>query len=303
MGDAVFHRFRHREILLVGAGRLGSLMASTLVRMGLKRLTVVDPDVLEPHNRDATVGNTARDCGQPKVSALLRHLHRVRPNALLRGLALPVQDPRVLTAFRRCAAVFVCVDNDDARLHVSQAASQLLKVVLDCGTLVRRAADPPTASAAVSASSAAGMSELLSDVRLILPGSCLACVGGLRPSAEAVAAAGLSPSAFQGVSGGVAGAVGGVSGSAVSRAAVVPQADAATDAAPAWTRGGRIGSLPSLNHLAVGTALQIWQDLLSERLSGSWWQRLHWSPGQGLRTEAGPLAGRTDCPVCGARGR
>ncbi|MFN5907694.1 MAG: hypothetical protein ACK5A3_16675, partial [Planctomyces sp.] len=32
LGEAVFQRFRNREILLVGAGRLGSLMASTLVR-------------------------------------------------------------------------------------------------------------------------------------------------------------------------------------------------------------------------------------------------------------------------------
>lgn len=313
LGEAVFQRFRNREILLVGAGRLGSLMASTLVRMGLRRLTVVDPDVLEPHNRDATVGNTARDCGQPKVTALLRHLHRVRASALLRGFNLPVQDPRLLDAFRRCAAVFVCVDNDDARLYVSQAASQLLKVVLDCGTLVRRAAEPVAAAAAVSAGSAAGLSELLSDVRLILPGSCLACVGGLRPTAEAIVAAGLSPQAFQGLlepagvqspaSATRSAAGAGSGGVQHASAAELRGVAASAETAPAWTRAGRIGSLPSLNHLAVGTALQIWQDLLSERLSGSWWQRLHWAPGQGLRTEAGPLAGRTDCPVCGARGR
>jgi molybdopterin/thiamine biosynthesis adenylyltransferase len=291
LGNDVFQRFRQREILLIGAGRTGSLLAAALVRMGLQRLTVVDPDLLESHNRDATVGNTARDCGRPKVRVLLGHLHRIRTAARLQGLVMPVQDARVLPAFRRCDAVFVCVDNDDARLHISHIAAQLLKVVLDCGTLVRRT----TAVNANAPNSVAGSAaELLGDVRLILPGSCLACVGGLQPSSAALQQIGMTAPAMTAAS-----PAGDISaGSELRQSTAAP-----SDSAPDWMQGERIGSLPSLNHLAVGSALQLWQELLAEQVTSSWWQRLHWAPGHGLRCESGPLAGRQGCPVCGGRGR
>jgi hypothetical protein len=79
----------------------------------------VDADRLEPHNRDATVGNTPRDHGQPKATVLLRYLHRIRPSARLHGLIMPLQAPRVLPALRRCDAIFLCVDNDCLTLRES----------------------------------------------------------------------------------------------------------------------------------------------------------------------------------------
>jgi predicted dinucleotide-binding enzyme len=269
LGEDVFQRFRRREILLVGCGRLGSLLAAALVRMGLRKLTVVDPDRLEPHNRDATVGNSPRDCGQPKATVLLKHLHRIRPAARLRGLTLPLQHPRVVDAVRRCDALFLCVDNDDARLHATQLASQLLKVTIDCGTLIRRsdpAELPPNGSGPTELVTATQTQPIVlsADIRLILPGGCLNCIGGLQRGADAGAAT--------------------------------------TATAPEWSSGGRLGSLPSINHIAVGTAIQLWLDLLSERLQSSWWQRLRWDPGTALQSRGTPVQGDPQCAVCSGRG-
>lgn len=251
LGEGAFQRFRDREILLVGCGRLGSLLAAALVRMGLRKLTIVDPDRLELHNRDATVGNTPRDHRQPKVTVLLRHLHRIRPAARLQGLIMRLEDPRVVPAIRRCAAMFLCVDNDDARLYAAHVASQLLRITLDCGTLIRRDTTARADSGPI----------LSADIRLILPGGCLKCIGGLSPTAR-------------------------IAGGSEPTAGV-------------WTDGGRIGSLPSLNHLAAGIALQLWLDLLSERVQTSWWHRLQWIPGEGLRTDSAPLHGNDHCTICG----
>ena len=273
LGEDVFQRFRRREILLAGCGRLGSLLAAALIRMGLRKLTVVDPDQLEPHNRDATVGNTRGDCGQPKATVLLRHLHRIRPSARLHGFTLPLQHPRVVDAIRRCDAVFLCVDNDDARFHLTQLATQLLKVTLDCGTLIRRSEPDeraPTSNDA-PAQPADGPSPpivLTADIRLILPGGCLSCIGGLQPGP------GPNPS---------------------------PRA-ATPSSGPLWQNSGRLGSLPSINHIAVGTAMQLWLDLLCERLQSSWWQRLRWDPGTGLQSRGTAVQGNPQCPICNGQG-
>lgn len=301
MQEEVFRRFRSTEVLLVGAGRLGSLMAAALVRMGLKNLSIVDPDVLQEHNRDCTVGNTPRDVGSSKVEALCRYLHRIRPRAVLQGMTAKVQDEQVEHLFRRCRAVFVCVDNDEARLHLSRMAAEQLKPVLDVATAVRQ-----LESSSVGRSAGAGAPRSLSvetvggtmtpgdagrtglaatgireleigaDIRLLLPGSCLACVGGLTVD---------------------------LADNATERAVAEGRRGRPSnpDQEERWDRDGRAGSLPSINHLAVGAGLQLWQDLLSEQIDSSFWTRLRWVPGQGLQTESGPMQGRKDCPVCHGR--
>jgi hypothetical protein len=86
MGSKLFRAFRNNSVLLIGAGRLGSLLGTSLVRMGLRRLTVVDSDHLEAHNRDATFGNKPRDIGKRKCEVLIRHLHGISPNTSLRAI-------------------------------------------------------------------------------------------------------------------------------------------------------------------------------------------------------------------------
>ena len=115
LGETIFQRFRQLNAILIGAGRLGSLIAEGLIRSGLQRLTVVDPDVLEPHNLNATIGSRNRDIGKPKVQSLLRYLHRVQPRALLCGLQRQVDHPDVFEKARAADLLVSCVDNDEAR--------------------------------------------------------------------------------------------------------------------------------------------------------------------------------------------
>lgn len=277
MEPTVFRRFRSLEVLLVGAGRVGSLFAATLVRMGLRNLSILDPDVLEEHNRDCTVGNRPRDVGRPKVESLLRHLHTIRPRATLRGMTAHAQEPTALQLLRRCSAIFVCVDNDEARLHLTRLASHHLKVTLDLGTAVRL----------VEHSATTRQREISADVRLILPGSCLSCVGGLDID---------SSTTRQGFPQFTA-------GERYSELEGDHKLPTSVPEKAVWSRDGRVGSLPSINHLAVGTALQMWIDLLSEQIETSFWTRMRWVQGEGLQSLSRSLTGRKDCPVCGGRGR
>jgi len=61
---------------LIGCGALGAKLGEFLVREGIAQLTLVDPDVLEPHNLTRhTLGRSS--LGLPKAKELKQHLERI----------------------------------------------------------------------------------------------------------------------------------------------------------------------------------------------------------------------------------
>ncbi|MFD3696921.1 HesA/MoeB/ThiF family protein [Streptomyces sp. NPDC058646] len=64
------------HVLLVGVGSVGSYLAETLVRSGVGRITLVDPDRVEPANLGRSMFD-ARDIGRNKAKATARRLRRV----------------------------------------------------------------------------------------------------------------------------------------------------------------------------------------------------------------------------------
>ena len=77
--------FFDRNIVLIGAGALGSAVAENLVRAGCRYLTVVDPD-------DVEIGNLARhtlslaDIGRGKATALSDRLETIAPYSQVSGV-------------------------------------------------------------------------------------------------------------------------------------------------------------------------------------------------------------------------
>lgn len=66
-------------------------MAVTLVRLGIPRLTLIDPDLIEPHNLGEMDAVTDADLGRPKAEALADHLGPLMPHPL--APPLPVVAP------------------------------------------------------------------------------------------------------------------------------------------------------------------------------------------------------------------
>src|SRR5262249_7458871 len=59
------------RIVLIGVGRTGSLVATTLARLGCQHLTLIDPDRLEPHNLGEMDSVCRSDVGRYKVDAVV----------------------------------------------------------------------------------------------------------------------------------------------------------------------------------------------------------------------------------------
>jgi len=114
-------RLEAAHIVVVGCGGLGSWMAVALARMGVRRLTLINPDVFDRSNapRQYMLPN---DLGAPKAHALARHVAGHMLNAgTVTGIAGGVPDALDLLR-ERPSGLLVGVDNNQARLAVAQYA-------------------------------------------------------------------------------------------------------------------------------------------------------------------------------------
>ena len=69
------------RVILFGIGGVGSWCAEALIRTGLRHLTIVDDDVVQPSNINRQLPATQATIGQPKVEALKERLLAINPEA------------------------------------------------------------------------------------------------------------------------------------------------------------------------------------------------------------------------------
>jgi len=81
VGPDGMQRIREASVVLFGVGGVGSWCAEALVRSGVRHLTIVDGDVVNPSNVNRQLMATTRTVGRPKVEALRERLLDINPEA------------------------------------------------------------------------------------------------------------------------------------------------------------------------------------------------------------------------------
>lgn len=81
LGQSTLARIAQTRVILFGVGGVGSWCAESLVRTGIKYLTLVDSDCVAPSNINRQLMATTRTVGQPKVDALKERLLAINPAA------------------------------------------------------------------------------------------------------------------------------------------------------------------------------------------------------------------------------
>lgn len=239
-GEAIWQRLVRQSIAVVGCGRTGSLVAVTLARLGIQRLTLIDPDLLEPHNLGEMDAVSDADLGRPKAEALAECLRHQCPGVLGSPTAVvaPIARPAAIMAAKRCDVLFCCADNDAARLTTALLATLHHKVMVDIGTGIFHHADVVGGQGRTSALSSS-QRTMGADIRLVLPGDgCLLCRGNLANYAQALGDL-CNPRSLDGLRGD-------------------------------WRRQ-RSGSLRTVNQLAAAVAVHLLQELIAERIGRSVW--------------------------------
>ncbi len=163
---------------IVGVGGTGSPLFEQLVRLGVGKLTVIDPDTLTAGNVTRVYGSGMADVDRAKVVIAEAHAHRISFGTTVRTLQRSVTALEAAWALRHCDVVFGCTDDNAGRMVLSRLGYWCLMPVIDTGVLIDTASD----SGAVSG--------VFGRVTIVGPGAaCLACRSHIdlaRAQAEAL---------------------------------------------------------------------------------------------------------------------
>ena len=88
LGKAAMSRIQSARIIIFGVGGVGSWCAEALVRTGVRRMTIVDSDVVCATNVNRQLQATARNVGLPKVDELRKRLLEINPEVEIEALKI-----------------------------------------------------------------------------------------------------------------------------------------------------------------------------------------------------------------------
>ncbi len=125
------------RIALVGCGGLGSVIAEGLVRLGARRLVLVDDDRIETTNLNRWQGGRLQDVGQGKAQLLAERMASFAGGMEIEIVASSLHSDPAHHALRRCDLLIGGLDNDVARVTLNRFAAQYLVPYFDAGVRVQ----------------------------------------------------------------------------------------------------------------------------------------------------------------------
>lgn len=167
------------KVGIVGLGGIGCHVAQQLAYLGVRDLTLVDSQVVDPTNLNRLVGATADDIGKAKVEVISRLVKKILPDAILHPIYQDLRSSEAFESMKSVDVIFGCVDNDGARLVLNELSLAYLVPYIDSGVEIEM--------------SDGKVEQVGGRVNLVLPdGPCLHCMRQLDLEEARIA---LSPAA------------------------------------------------------------------------------------------------------------
>ena len=86
LGDEAMSRIAEKRVIIFGVGGVGSWCAESLIRSGIRNLTIVESDRVCITNINRQLMATTKTVGQVKVDALKERLLTINPSAEITAL-------------------------------------------------------------------------------------------------------------------------------------------------------------------------------------------------------------------------
>ena len=86
LGDEAMGRIAEKRVIIFGVGGVGSWCAESLIRSGIRKLTIVDSDRVSVTNINRQLMATTKTVGQVKVDVLKERLLSINPSAEITAL-------------------------------------------------------------------------------------------------------------------------------------------------------------------------------------------------------------------------
>ena len=135
-GGAIQAALHELSVGIVGCGGTGSAVAEQLVRLGVRRVLLIDPDCMTISNITRVYGSSHRDVDRPKVEVLAEHLLRIAPDVACVSHKAMITSLGAARQLCTCDLIFGCTDDNAGRLVLSRFSTYMLTPVIDCGVLL-----------------------------------------------------------------------------------------------------------------------------------------------------------------------
>ena len=127
------------KVGIVGLGSVGAIAAEAMARMGIRRLVLIDMDVVATHNLDRLLHAGTWDVGRYKVHLAAENAERSASNQLRELIALPLslRDTQAYRTLADCDVILACADKPIARDLMNHLAVCHLIPVIEAGVALR----------------------------------------------------------------------------------------------------------------------------------------------------------------------
>ena len=144
-------RLKQLRVGVVGLGGTGSLIIQQLAHSGVPDFTLIDDDRVDRTNLPRLAGATWRDAvlRTKKGRVAARQIRRVGTRATVRQYG-GLRSLEAMTALSKVDVIVGCVDNDGARLVLSELAAAYLVPYLDIGVSIVTSKNRPAMGGRVS---------------------------------------------------------------------------------------------------------------------------------------------------------
>lgn len=136
LGPAIQKVLGEIRVAITGAGGTGSAVAEQLVRLGVRRLLLIDADELSASNVTRVYGSTTADVGRLKVEVLRDHLTRIAPDLQCEVIPEMGTLKHIAQALSSADLIFGCTDDNAGRLVLSRLSTYFLLPVIDMGVIL-----------------------------------------------------------------------------------------------------------------------------------------------------------------------
>jgi ThiF family len=134
-GTGTIGRLKKLSAAVVGCSGTGSIVVEQLARMGIGRLVLVDPDVIEEKNLNRVLNSGKEDAylGKPKVFAMASAVARMGLGQELLPLPINLVSQRAVREVAACDVIFGCTDGAEARHLLNRIAAFYTVPYFDVG--------------------------------------------------------------------------------------------------------------------------------------------------------------------------
>ena len=139
-GSSAQNDISRMRVGIVGLGSVGCIVAETMARIGVRQITLFDPDRVEEHNLDRLLYGTAKDIGELKVdlAKTRMELSATAEEVAIKAISKSIKDRDAFNEILDCDIILSCVDRPVARDILNYVANAHLIPVIDCGVAIRK---------------------------------------------------------------------------------------------------------------------------------------------------------------------